>query len=88
MTGKIVVDPGAAEGQFEGVILPDQGPPPMPIIDVTFEEREMTIVGDAGGEELFIVLTFDEDGETFTGNWMIGFDGAPVTGQRVPAGGG
>jgi len=83
MTGKIVIDPGAAEGQYEGVVQPDQGAPAVPILEVTVLEREMTIVGDAGGDELYIVLTFDEDGVAFTGSWMIGFEGSPMTGKRM-----
>jgi hypothetical protein len=85
MTGTIVVDPGAAEGQYQGVVRPDNGPPPVPIIEVTVLEREMTIVGDAGGDELIIVLVFDEEGVTYTGSWVIGFDSGEMTGQRQPA---
>jgi hypothetical protein len=85
VTGTIVIDPGAVEGQYQGSVRPGWGPPPVPIVEVTVLEREMTVVADWGGEELVIVLVFDEDGGACVGSWALGLDFGEMTGERMPS---
>lgn len=79
-SGRIVIE--GSPGQYKGLVVPDWGPPPLPILDVTVADPEITVVADLGGEDLFIYMTFT--GDTFIGEWVMGFDGGDMTGERLP----
>ena len=79
--GRIVIEGSA--GQYKGLVVPNWGPPPGPIIEVTVADSEMTVVADWGGEDLVIYMTFT--GDTYTGSWSMGFDGGDMTGARQMA---
>lgn len=79
--GRIVIT--EAEGRYGGVIEPNWGPPPATILDVTVADPEITIVATWGAEDVVLYMTFT--GDTFTGEWVMGFDGGDLTGARLPA---
>lgn len=79
ITGQIIVRGEA--GQYTGSVEPDAVAPPVEIYSVQVEGQQMTVVGDAGGEDLVITMTFT--GDTYTGTWVLGFDGGDIKGARV-----
>ena len=70
--------------RFTGTIRvdPAMGLPALPMQAVEVAGREVTITADAGGELVFMVLTFTDD-NTFTGEWSMSGDGGDVTGVRI-----
>lgn len=50
---------------------------------MTVADPEITIVATWGGEDVVLYMTFT--GDTFTGEWVMGFDGGDLTGARLPA---
>ncbi|NIM52270.1 MAG: hypothetical protein GTN62_13355 [Gemmatimonadales bacterium] len=79
VTGRIVITKTGES--FGGVLEPDAGPPPVDIYRVTVDGQEMTVIGDAGGEDLVITMTFT--GDTYTGSWVLGFDSGELKGERI-----
>ncbi len=67
---------------FTGVVEAETGPPPVPVYAVTVEGNTMTVFGDTGGDDLIITLEFA--GERFTGSWVVGFEGADISGSKLP----
>jgi hypothetical protein len=55
---------------------------PITISGATVEGQTMTVTGETGNGTLTIRMTFAADG-TFTGNWALSGDGAPLTGRRT-----
>ncbi|MGD2135179.1 MAG: hypothetical protein PVF27_03420 [Gemmatimonadales bacterium] len=79
VTGRVVIR--GEPGNYTGMIEPDMGPPPIEIYSVTVEGQQVTVVGDAGGEDVVITMTFE--GDTYTGNWVLGFDSGEISGRRI-----
>ena len=67
---------------FGGMVTPEVGPPPVPIRTVSVAGRQVTISGDAGGQDLIIVIDVAQDG-SFTGTWAVGGDGGDLKGQKL-----
>ncbi len=61
--------------------MPNQGPPPTPILSVTVDGQEATIIADAGGEDLLITMTFE--GDNYTGVWSLAGDSGELSGARL-----
>lgn len=72
------------DGVLGGIIEPDPaaGVPPIPFETAELAGNELTVTADAGGEVLFMVLTFAED-DSFDGSWSMAGDGGDVTGTKV-----
>ncbi len=73
----------ATDTGYSGLVDPESGPPQVPIYAVTVEGQTMTVFGDAGGDDLIIIMEFT--GDRFTGSWMVGIEGGEITGARMPA---
>jgi hypothetical protein len=69
---------------YSGVVEAESGPPPVPVYAVTVDGNTMTVFGDTGGDDLIITLEFA--GDQFTGSWVLGFQGAEISGRKLPAG--
>jgi hypothetical protein len=82
ITGAMVIR--QTETGFTGVVEAETGPPPVPVYAVTVEGNTMTVFGDTGGDDLIITVQFD--GERFTGSWVVGFEGADISGTKLPDG--
>ncbi len=85
VTGSMTVERGP-DGEYRGIVTPDWGQPPMPILSVLVVDRTVTINADADGEDLVVVMTIAEDG-TLTATWSVGDQGGEATGRKVGAGG-
>ncbi len=79
VTGKIYITGSA--GAYGGEVVPNQGPPPTPILSVTVDGQEVTIIADAGGEDLLITMTFE--GDNYTGVWSLARDSGELSGARL-----
>jgi hypothetical protein len=79
--GRIVIE--GSSGDYTGQVVPNWGVPAVPIVDVVVEDPNITVVADWGAEDLVIYMTFT--GDTYTGEWVMGFDGGDITGARVTA---
>ena len=79
ISGKIYIT--GSEGAYGGEVVPDQGPPPVPILSVTVTGQELTLLADAGGEDLVVTVIFD--GDTFTGVWSLAGDSGELSGARI-----
>lgn len=82
ITGTMVLR--KTESGYSGVVEAETGPPPVPVYAVTVQGSTMTVFGDTGGDDLIITLQFT--GDQFTGSWVVGFEGADITGTKLPAG--
>jgi len=80
ITGTVVIE--RTSTGFGGMITPEVGPPPIPVIGVVTDGRRVTITGDAEGEDLLIIIEVAEDG-SYTGTWALGFDGGELVGRKV-----
>lgn len=69
---------------YSGVVEAESGPPPVPVYAVSVDGSTMTVFGDTGGDDLIITLEFA--GDQFTGSWVVGFQGAEISGRKLPAG--
>jgi hypothetical protein len=79
VTGRVTVS--GEPGSYSGSVEPDAVAPPMDIYSVVVQGQQMTLVCDAGGDDLVMTLTFS--GDDFTGTWVLGMDGGEVKGARV-----
>ncbi len=79
ITGQIIIR--GTPGNYSGSVEPMEGPPPVEIYSVRVEGQQITVFGDAGGEDLVITMNFT--GGTYTGTWVLGFDSGELTGERL-----
>lgn len=79
MTGTIEITGGP--GAYGGVIR-TSATPDLPIMGVTVEGDEMTILSSVNGETLTMRLTFA--GNDFTGGWTVADDSGDMAGRRRP----
>jgi hypothetical protein len=76
-TLEITGTPGAYAGR-----LTSTATEPITVSSATVEGQTMTVTAETGTGTLTIHMTFAADG-TFTGNWALSGDGAPLTGRRT-----
>ena len=77
--GQVIVrgEPENYTGMIEA-----EGQPPVEIYSVMVEGQKITVYGDAGGDDLIMTMEF-AGGSSFTGTWMLGFDGGEMTGEKI-----
>lgn len=63
-------------------LIEAEGQPPVEIYSVMVEGQKITVYGDAGGDDLIMTMEFAA-GSSFTGTWMLGFDGGEMTGEKI-----
>jgi hypothetical protein len=80
VAGKIYIQ--GEPDNYTGLVEPSEGPPPVEIYAVTVEGQKITVYGDAGGDDLIMTMEF-AGGTTYTGTWMVGFDGGDMTGEKL-----
>jgi hypothetical protein len=77
--GRITV---RGEPENYGGMIEAEGQPSVEIYSVTVEGQKITVYGDAGGDDLIMTMEF-AGGSSFTGTWMLGFDGGEMTGEKI-----
>ncbi len=80
VSGRIIIR-GEPEN-YTGMVEPTEGPPPVEIYAVMVEGQKITVYADAGGDDLIMTMEF-AGGSSYTGSWMLGFDGGELTGEKV-----
>jgi hypothetical protein len=79
VTGRVTIR--GEPGSYSGIIEPDAVAPPMDIYSVVVDGQQVTVVADAGYDDLVITMKFT--GDSYTGTWVLGVDGGEMKGTRV-----